>query len=41
MRFARPGRMEYEVMAEILHEFRSHNADLSYPPSSAAAPMPA
>jgi Xaa-Pro aminopeptidase len=32
MRFARPGRMEYEVMAEILHEFRSHNADLSYTP---------
>ena len=32
MRFARPGRMEYEVMAEIQHEFRSHNADLSYPP---------
>jgi Xaa-Pro aminopeptidase len=32
MRFARPGRMEYEVMAEILHEFRSHNADMSYAP---------
>jgi Xaa-Pro aminopeptidase len=32
MRFARPGRMEYEVMAEVLHEFRSHNADLSYAP---------
>jgi len=32
MRFARPGRMEYEVMAEILHEFRSHNADMSYTP---------
>jgi Xaa-Pro aminopeptidase len=32
MRFVRPGRMEYEVMAEILHEFRSHNADLSYQP---------
>jgi len=32
MRFARPGRMEYEVMAEVLHEFRSHNADLSYYP---------
>jgi Xaa-Pro aminopeptidase len=32
MRFARPGRMEYEVMAEVLHEFRSHNADLSYLP---------
>jgi Xaa-Pro aminopeptidase len=32
MRFARPGRMEYEVMAELLHEFRSHNADMSYYP---------
>jgi Xaa-Pro aminopeptidase len=32
MRFARAGRMEYEVMAEVLHEFRSHNAEASYPP---------
>jgi Xaa-Pro aminopeptidase len=32
MRFVRPGRMEYEVMAELVHEFRSHNADLSYHP---------
>ena len=32
MRFARPGRMEYEVMAEVLHEFRSNNADVSYHP---------
>jgi len=32
MRFAEPGRMEYEVMAEVVHEFRSHNADLSYTP---------
>ncbi len=32
MGFARPGRMEYEVMAEVLHEFRSHNADMSYTP---------
>ncbi|HWJ35666.1 MAG TPA: aminopeptidase P N-terminal domain-containing protein [Steroidobacteraceae bacterium] len=32
MRFARPGRMEYEVMAEVVHEFRSHNADMSYSP---------
>jgi Xaa-Pro aminopeptidase len=32
MRFVRPGRMEYEVMAELLHEFRSHNADISYYP---------
>ncbi len=32
MRFVRPGRMEYEVMAEVLHEFRSHNADMAYQP---------
>jgi Xaa-Pro aminopeptidase len=32
IRFARPGRMEYEVMAEVLHEFRTHNADTSYHP---------
>ncbi len=32
MRFAAPGRMEYEVMAELLHEFRRHNADPSYHP---------
>ena len=32
MRFARPGQMEYEVMAELIHEFRSHNADISYYP---------
>ncbi len=32
MRFCRPGRMEYEVMAEIIHEFRLHNADTSYHP---------
>jgi Xaa-Pro aminopeptidase len=32
MRHARPGRMEYEVMAEIVHEFRCHNADVSYQP---------
>jgi Xaa-Pro aminopeptidase len=32
MRFAAPGRMEYEVMAEVMHEFRSHNADASYHP---------
>jgi Xaa-Pro aminopeptidase len=32
IRFARPGRMEYEVMAEVMHEFRSHNADASYHP---------
>ena len=32
MRFVRPGCMEYQVMAEIVHEFRSHNADLAYQP---------
>jgi Xaa-Pro aminopeptidase len=32
MRFTRPGRMEYEVMAELLHEFRRNNADTSYHP---------
>jgi Xaa-Pro aminopeptidase len=32
MRFTAPGRIEYEVMAEVLHEFRSHNADISYHP---------
>jgi Xaa-Pro aminopeptidase len=32
MRFCRPGRKEYEVMAELVHEFRSHNADTSYHP---------
>ena len=32
MRFAKPGRMEYEVMAELLHEFHRSNADISYHP---------
>ena len=32
MRFCRPGRAEHEVMAEIVHEFRRHNADTSYAP---------
>ncbi len=32
MRHAGPGRMEYEVMADLLHEFRSHNADVAYTP---------
>jgi Xaa-Pro aminopeptidase len=38
MRFARPGRMEYEVMAEVMHEFRSHNADLAYYPIVGSGP---
>ncbi|MGA8706841.1 MAG: Xaa-Pro aminopeptidase [Steroidobacteraceae bacterium] len=32
MRFCQPGRMEYEVMAELLHEFNRHGADISYHP---------
>jgi len=32
MRFTEPGKMEYEVMAELLHEFRRNNADISYHP---------
>ncbi len=32
MRFCQPGRMEFEVMAELLHEFHSHGADISYHP---------
>jgi Xaa-Pro aminopeptidase len=32
MRFCRPGRQEYEVMAELVHEFRRNNADTSYHP---------
>lgn len=32
MRFVRPGLNEYQVMAELLHEFHSHNADISYHP---------
>jgi len=32
MRFCRPGATEYQVMAELLHEFRRHNADTAYHP---------
>jgi Xaa-Pro aminopeptidase len=32
MRFCRPGVTEYQVMAELLHEFRRHNADTAYEP---------
>ncbi len=38
MRFCRPGRMEFEVMAELLHEFRRHGADTSYPPIVGSGP---
>ena len=36
MRLTAPGRMEYEVAAELLHEFQRHNADASYQPIVAA-----
>jgi Xaa-Pro aminopeptidase len=32
MAYCQPGRWEYEVMAEILHEFRRNDADTSYQP---------
>ena len=32
MKACRPGRNEYEIMAELVHEFRMHNADISYLP---------
>jgi Xaa-Pro aminopeptidase len=32
MRYCRPGRHEYEIMAELVHEFRRANADTSYHP---------
>jgi Xaa-Pro aminopeptidase len=32
MRFCRPGVTEYQVTAELLHEFRRHNADTAYQP---------
>jgi len=38
MRFARPGRREYEVLAEVVHEFRAHDADLAYQPIVASGP---
>ena len=33
-----PGRMEYEVMAEILHEFHRSGADISYHPIVGSGP---
>jgi Xaa-Pro aminopeptidase len=38
MRFCRPGLQEYEVMAELVHEFRRHNADTSYHPIVGSGP---
>ena len=32
MRFCRPGLTEHEVEAELVHEFRRHNADTAYEP---------
>lgn len=32
MRTARPGMFEFELEAEFIHEFRRHNATISYPP---------
>jgi Xaa-Pro aminopeptidase len=32
MKATRPGVKEYEVMAELLHEFHRHRADISYHP---------
>jgi Xaa-Pro aminopeptidase len=32
MKACRPGLSEYEIVAELMHEFRSHNADMSYQP---------
>ncbi|HTE43469.1 MAG TPA: aminopeptidase P N-terminal domain-containing protein [Steroidobacteraceae bacterium] len=38
MKFAAPGRHEYQVMAELLHEFRMNNADTSYHPIIGSGP---
>ncbi len=38
LRVAAPGRMEYEVMAEILHEFHRRRADMSYHPIVGSGP---
>ncbi|HEX2583987.1 MAG TPA: aminopeptidase P N-terminal domain-containing protein, partial [Steroidobacteraceae bacterium] len=32
MKFVQPGKKEYQVMAELLHEFHRHEADISYHP---------
>jgi Xaa-Pro aminopeptidase len=32
MKACRPGLNEFEVMAELVHEFRTHNADVAYQP---------
>jgi len=32
MKACAPGKREYEIAAEVMHEFRRHNADMSYLP---------
>ena len=32
MKFCRPGRTEYQLMAELVHEFGRHGADIAYHP---------
>ena len=38
MKSAAPGRMEYEVMADILHEFHRQRSDISYYPIVGSGP---
>jgi Xaa-Pro aminopeptidase len=38
MRFTRPGKMEFEVVAEIAHEFMSRNATMAYQPIVGGGP---
>jgi Xaa-Pro aminopeptidase len=38
MRFCKPGLNEFEVMAELVHEFRRYNADTSYQPIVGGGP---
>ncbi|MGH8326292.1 MAG: Xaa-Pro aminopeptidase [Steroidobacteraceae bacterium] len=38
MRACRPGRNEYEIAAELLHEFHLHGADISYQPIVGGGP---
>jgi len=38
MKYCKPGRKEFEVMAELVHEFRLSNADTSYHPIVGGGP---
>ena len=38
MKYCKPGRKEFEVMAELVHEFRLSNADTSYYPIVGGGP---